>query len=165
MTAFDQPLLQRVRAEVLLHDENRAAVGRESAEPAFEHGVKFGLADLDRRVAPHEVEAKIGIDLVGIAHVEVRHAESTRVAFGEFACAGVDVDGDHVGPRTTASEGQGDRTGSAAEIEEYALVGWRRSIGEQELGSGVEATVREHPVIGLDVEGVVGQDDRHETRS
>lgn len=165
MTAFDQPLLERVRAEILLHDENRVAVGRESAEPSLEHGVEFCLADLDRWVAPHEVETKIGIDLVRIAHVEVRHAESMCVAFGEFARAGVDVDGDHVGSRSPTSEGQGDRTGSAAEVEERAFVGWCRSVGEQELGAGVEATVREHPVIGLEIEGVVGQDDRHEARS
>ena len=141
MTAFVQPFLQRVRAEVLLHDENRVTGGRESVEPAIEHGVKFDLADLDGRVAPHEIEAKVGIDGVGIAYVEIRHTESTRVAFGEFARAGVDVDGEHVGPRTTTGEGQGDRTGPAAEVEEHTFVGWRRSIGEEELGSGVEATV------------------------
>ena len=95
MTAFDQPLLQRVRAEVLLHDENRAAVGRESAEPAFEHGVKFGLADLDRRVAPHEVEAKIGIDCVGVAHglaaggIPVATAPALGTSAGSWAASAV----------------------------------------------------------------------------
>ncbi len=126
--------------------------------------MQFGFPDLDRGIAPDEIEAKVGIDSFGVEHVEIRHAEPTRVAFGELAGTFVDVDGDDPSAWTTAGEGQSDRAGSAPEIQEHAVVGWFRCIGQEELGADVETAVREDAVIGLVLEGVVGEDDGHESR-
>lgn len=141
ITLFDQPLLQRIRAEVLLHDENRPTRRRQPVEPVAEHLVQNGFADLDRGIAPDEIEAKVGIDSFRVEHVEIRHAEPTRIAFGEFAGTIVDVDGDDPSARTTAGESQSDRAGSAPEIEEDAIVGWFRCIGQEKLGADVETAV------------------------
>ncbi len=156
--------MKRVGTEILLHDENRPTGRRQSAEPVPEHFVQCGLADLDGRIAPDEIEAKFGIHLLGVDHVEIRHSEPSRVAFGEVASSLVHVDGDDAGSRSPSGERQCDRTCSTAQIEEHAIVGRRGRIGEQVLGAGVEPTVGEDSVIGLEIEGVVGQDDGHGAR-
>ncbi len=97
----DQPFLERVGTEILVHDENRAAVGRESGEPEFEHRVEFGFSDLDRRVAPDEVESPIGIDLLRIEDLDVPNTQSFGVPSREVACSGVHVDSDHTSVRTS----------------------------------------------------------------
>ena len=56
----DEPALQRVGTEVLLDDEHRPALGRESPEPRRQQGVQCRLADADRRVRPDEVEPYVG---------------------------------------------------------------------------------------------------------
>lgn len=57
MSALDEPLLQRIGAEILVHDEHRSTRCRESVEPSLEQCVQFGLADLDRGIAPDQVES------------------------------------------------------------------------------------------------------------
>ncbi len=60
----------------------------------------------------------------------------------------VDVDGNDVGVARPAGEGEGDRAGTAAEVEKIPLGGWAGRLAQQQLGAGVEAPVAEHSAIG-----------------
>lgn len=127
--------------------------------------MQFGLADLDRWIAPDQIEGRRRIDLVGSVDDEIRGVQPTRVAFGELARPGVDVDRDDSCRGSTAGECQRDRAGTATQIEKDAGLGWSGRVGEQELGAGVEPSVGEDAVVALEFEGVVGKDHRHEARS
>ena len=127
--------------------------------------MQFDLAHFDRWIAPDEVDPEFGIDVVRSEHFEVRHVQSLGIASGEFAGAGVHVDGDDSSPGTTAGESQGDGAGAASEVDEDSVLGRRWGIGEKELRSRIESTVREDAVIGFELESIVGKDGRHEARS
>lgn len=165
VSAFDEPLLQRIGAQVLVHDQHRSSRGRQPTEPRVEHGVQFGLPDPDRRIAPDEVETEIRVDVGGVGDLQIGERQSSGIAFGQFARPRVHVDGDHPSLRSAAGQGQRDRPGSAPEVEEHSIGRRRGSVGEKELGSRVEAAVREDAVVGVELEGVVGKDHRHASRS
>lgn len=159
-----EPTLQRVGTQVLLDDQDRSTCRRQAIEPAHEHGVQFSFADFDWRIAPDQIEADRLVDVVGRAHLEIRHGETTRVVDGEATGPLVHIDGDHTCLRSAAGQGERDRTGSASEIEERATLRWIGCVGEQVLRTGVESPVREDAAIAPEFEGVVGQHDRHRSR-
>ncbi len=92
---FVQPSLQRIRAEILLDDQDRPTRWVQANEPTQEHAMELGLADLDGWVAPDQVESERLIDFVGSTSVEIRHIETTRVVVRQLTGSFVHVDGDH----------------------------------------------------------------------
>ena len=76
-------------------------------------------------------------------------SKSVAAGVGGAQLAGplVDVDGDDAGVRRPSGEGEGDRPGTASEVEEDAGVGRRRCLTQEQLGAGVEAPVAEHAAI------------------
>ena len=53
-----QPVLQRIRSQVLLHHQIGSGAGGEPAQPASEQSMQRVLADPDRRVAPDQVKER-----------------------------------------------------------------------------------------------------------
>ncbi len=95
---------------------------------------------------------------------EVGDPEPSGVVDGEPTCTLVHVDGDDLRLWSSPSESERDRASTATEVEKDTGLGWLWCIGEQELRAGVETTMREHTSIGVIVEGIAGDDDRHRSR-
>ena len=115
-----QPAVQRVRAEVALHDEPGVRPGLEPRQPVQQHVVQLVLADPDRRVRPDRREFDVGGNILGQAGVDVGEAEVCGVAAHQIQRTLVDIHRPHRGVGGLEGEGEGDRTPAAAEVEQVA---------------------------------------------
>jgi len=157
-----QPRRQRVRPQVLVHHQHGPSIGRESAEPESQHRMQDILADLDRRVAPEQIDSRIVATTaigkpVGSDHANVAQAEGLGIVFREFARPFVHVDGPHRGAGRSACHRQCDGSGAAPQVHQVSRRRRRRGVGEKDLGPGIEATVREDRRVGVVGERVVGE--------
>ena len=126
--------------------------------------MQLGLAHLDRRIAPDEIESRRLVDVVGRHDLHVVEVEPSGIVGGESSSALVHVDRHHTGGRPTAGECESDRAGTASEVEKDSTRGRFGRVGEQELGADVEAAMGEDGTVTRVVERVVGKDDRHGAR-
>jgi hypothetical protein len=151
--------LQRVGAEVLLHDECSMSAGGEPPEPVEQQLVQGLLADADRRVRPDRGESHLGGDIVRMSDHDVGETVAACVGGAQTPGPGIHVDrpdGRRGGP---AGHRQGDRARTAAEIEEVTGCGERECGAQQHRRGRVEVAVGEDAAVGFHREGGVGQCD------
>lgn len=134
-----EPALQRIRAEVALHDEPGIRAGTQPRQPLDEHAVELVLAHPDRRVRADRHELDGAGNIFGSARVDIVQAERLGVAAHKVKGSLVDVHRPHRGTRGLEGEAESYRPPPASEVEEVAARRGRRGVGEKHLGSGVDA--------------------------
>ena len=153
------PPLQRIAAEILLHDHVGVAAHVEPGEPGFEKLVQRGLANADRRVGPDGAEGEVRRYLVGGHRADVREPERLGVAAHEVESTLVDVECPDPCVRRLHRERERDRAPAATDVEEVAAGRGIGRVRQKNLGALVEVTGAENTARGRDVDLAAGEGD------
>lgn len=149
--------MERIGAEVPLHDEPGVRRRIKARDPLLEKFVQLVLPHTDRRVRPDRHEGDVLGNILGPAGVDIVEAERLGVSTNEVKCSLVHIDRPHGGARGLESEGQRDRPPSAAEVEQVSTGRRRRGVREENVRSGVNSLRAEDAVRGREVVVVSGQ--------
>lgn len=119
-------------------------------QPGLEEIVEHGLPDANRGIGPDLIDHDIRRELVGGHHPHpVAHPVGFRVGSTQVTGSFVDVDGPHHGGVAAAQrQGHGDRSVSAAQVDQVSGAGEVERLGQQDAGARVDLISREHPAIG-----------------
>ena len=108
---------------MLLHNQLSLTVGTQSAEPANQQLMELLLANTNRRVRDNEIEAHVGVRVVGSKHRDIE-TEAGSVCGTELAGSGIDVDGKHLGMRCSGRDGAGNRSITTSDVQDgFDIVG------------------------------------------
>ena len=114
------------------------------------------LAQPHRRVGVHAGNADAVRNRVGLDGHDVRRAGSYGIAGAEIEGAAIHVDGPDGGIGAAECQRDGDRTVPAPHVHEVAGR-WGRDGLQQQIGTEIDMTVREHSAIRFELEGEVGE--------
>ena len=125
-----EPTVQRVGAEIALHDEPGVRLEVEPGQPEFEHAVQFVFAHPDRGVRADRHEAQVCGNIFGGDGVDVSDAHDFGITAHKVEGAAIHIDRPYRGVWRLNSESEGDRSPSTAQIEQVST-GWRRGAVSQ----------------------------------
>ena len=122
--------MQRVGAEVALHDEPGIRIEVEAGKPEFEHAVQFVFAHPDRWVGANRHEAELCGNIPGGDSVDVSNPHEFGIAANQVEGATIHIHGPYRGTGGLNSESEGDRSPSTPEIEQISTGRCRGSMSE-----------------------------------
>lgn len=126
--------------------------------------MQYCLANLDRRVAPDDIEQNVLGHFFGWMDDDIVQPEGPGISGGEISCTAIDVDSHDRTLGTTQCHRQGDWSRAAPQVQELTPCGEVRSLEQEDLGSRVEFSPPEHSGIGLQVEGEIREGDVNGSR-
>ena len=117
------------------------------------------LADADRRIRPDQIERENGRNLLGGDGMDIAHAVQLGVAARELKRAFVHIQRPDIGLGRFETQRQRDRTPTAAQIKERALLRRFRRLAKQHRRAQIHTIAGKHAVRHFHIRLIATQRD------